>query len=286
MREYTAREYEALFGIPAGEHEPRDMRNLGVKWYRTAVIKAGDMIELESYPVWRTKAQGSQAREAKQKSKAAQKAVNERNLIKRIIRRANASFTREDIFITLTYAGEAPGAEQAAKDIREYIKAVRKWRRRCGMPEMQYIYVIEFDDGTGTRKRIHHHVLMTGMDRDAAEALWEKGRANSKRLKPDDQGLEGVVRYMLKAKRTTRRCQCSQNITEPEVRVMDKRVSARKVESMAMGLPAVAREVFERICKGYALVDCAVKLSEFVTGAYVYAKMRKRKQEEGSREKR
>lgn len=279
MQIYSARAYEALFDAPAGDRAPEDLRSGRVKWYRTATIKAGPIVEIESYPLWHTKAEASRAREVKKKTRAAQQIVNERNLIKRTIRRANASFTGRDLFITLTYAGEVPDEEQARKDIRNYIKRVRTWRRRHGLPEMQYIHVIEFDDGSGKRKRIHFHMLMTGMDRDAAEKLWEKGRANSKRLQPDERGLERVVRYMLKAKRSTRRCTCSRNITEPTVTVSDKRMSARKVERLALGLPEVARDVLERMYKGYEYLDCDVKLSEFVAGAYVYAKMRRRDRE-------
>ena len=37
---------------------------------------------------------------------------------------------------------------------------------------MKYAYVIEFGGKDGRRKRVHHHVIMSGMDRDKAEALW------------------------------------------------------------------------------------------------------------------
>lgn len=275
MRTISAAAYEALFSEQTPEQSLDDLRHKQVAGYRTKAIRAGDMLECEIYPILRWGAVSERARKAKKKSREAQARLNAQNAIKRTIRRANASFTDKDLFITLTYATGAPNESQARNDIQLYIRRLRGWRMARGLPEMQYIYSMEFDED-GTAKRAHHHILMTGMDRDAAERLWRQGRCNSRRLQPGEQGLAEIVRYMTKSKRGRRHVVCSRNITEPVVTSSDRKVSRRKVERVAMTLPPVAAEVFERAYPEYRLVDIIIKRSDYIPGAYLYVTMARR----------
>ena len=77
------------------------------------------------------------------------------------------------------------------------------------MDDLKYIYVIEFENGEGRKKtRVHHHVIMSGMNRDAAERLWTNGWANTRRLQPDEYGLEAPARYIVKDPKGKKAVEC------------------------------------------------------------------------------
>ena len=187
---YNSAKYEFLFDL-SGENTERAFdrfRHRNVFRYRTRTIKAGNVLEVEIFPIWNTQ---NEVREAKKHTtREAQKNLNDKNAKKKFIRKINANFTEEDLCVTLTYSnGFVPDEEQARRDIRNYLRRVREYRRKNGLPELKYAYVIEFGGKDGRRKRVHHHVIMSGMDRDKAEALWNgRGYANARRLQPDDYG--------------------------------------------------------------------------------------------------
>lgn len=272
-------EFEELFTQPTGEETLDNLResHRRVKKYRTKTIKAEDMLYCEMYPICERR-ETARARTAK-KTSMAQKNVNDRNAKKKAIILANANFTHDDLFLTLTLSGKAPGEAEARRIMRNYIARVKRYRKREKLPPMKYLYVIEFEDGDGKRKRIHYHLLMSGMDRDAAEKLWGLGWANTRRLQKNENGLEAIVRYMMKSKCTTRRYACSKNLVMPEPRISDRRFSKRKVERLAELVETWQRETFERAYPGYTLSKCEVKRSEFMAGAYIYATMRREKGE-------
>jgi hypothetical protein len=114
------------------------------------------------------------------------------------------------------------------------------------------------------------------MDRDEAERLWGKGWANCKRLQPDEYGLEAVARYMIKNPKGNKRWCASKNLVEPREYIADKKLSRRRVEQMAREVEDAPRAIFEKLFPEYAFTDCTVKRSEFVAGAYVYARMRRK----------
>lgn len=275
----SAEKYEYLFTSPGGElsdQEIEELRHDHVARYRTKTIRAGEILECEIYPVWNCNSEIRKARAEAKKSSAAQRAVNDRNARRKLERKINANFGRGDISITLTYRGEVPDIEQARRDIRNYLRRVSRLRKRLGLPELKYIYVIEYDPGDGGRrkKRVHHHVIMSGMDRDKAEELWGKGYANADRLQPDqDHGLAALANYIVKDPRGAKRWCCSRNLVEPVITTADHKMGKRKAERLARDVEAEAREIFGRAHKGYRLVECEVKRSSIVAGVYIRAKM-------------
>lgn len=164
---------------------------------------------------------GSGSRE-KENVPRSTKNLNDKNAKKKLIRKINANFTKADIWVTLTYKNGVPDEEQARKDIRNYLRRVREWRRKRGMTELKYVYVIEYGGKDGRRKRVHHHVVMSGMDRSAAEELWNgKGWANAKKLQPDEYGLEALARYVTKEANGGKRWCASRNLSEPKETTAD-----------------------------------------------------------------
>ena len=275
----SAEKYEYLFTSPGGElsdQEIEELRHDHVARYRTKTIRAGEILECEIYPIWACNSEIRKARAEAKKSSAAQRAVNDRNARRKLERKINANFGRGDISITLTYRGEVPDIEQARRDIQNYIRRIKRYRQKMGLPELKYIYVIEYDPGDGGRrkKRVHHHVIMSGMDRDKAEELWGKGYANADRLQPDqDHGLAALANYIVKDPRGAKRWCCSRNLVEPVITTADHKMGKRKAERLARDVEAEAREIFGRAHKGYRLVECEVKRSSIVAGVYIRAKM-------------
>lgn len=289
---YSSEHYVDIFNKAfedSTEERIESLRNKNILFYRIRRTISGDMLELEIYPVWSNKAEVRKAKTGME-SRKAQKNLNDKNAKKKLIRKINCNFTEEDLMLTLTYKGNAPDEAQARKDIQNFIRRIREFRRKNNLPELKYIYVIEFETEGVKKKKIHHHVIMNSMDRDIVEKIWEKGYANSKRLQPDEFGLEGIARYISKDPKGTKRWSASKNLLEPKVKDFDDKIKRRQVNKLAMNL-SDAKALFEKICKGYLFNDVEVKFSDFVSGAYLYTRMRaapgtiaKNKKAKGKRE--
>jgi hypothetical protein len=67
-------------------------------------------------------------------SREVQRKLNAKNSQKRLTRLMNANFTDGDLIMTLTYAdGCYPTPERARKDMTNYIKRVRTYRKKQGL---------------------------------------------------------------------------------------------------------------------------------------------------------
>lgn len=284
---YSGENYEYLFDVSEEitKNAFATLKHDNVALYRTKTVKAGNMLEVEIYPIWSTRAEAVRAK--KRTSREAQKNLNDKNAKKKLIRKINANFTKADIWVTLTYKNGVPDEEQARKDIRNYLRRVREWRRKRGMTELKYVYVIEYGGKDGRRKRVHHHVVMSGMDRSAAEELWNgKGWANARKLQPDEYGLEALARYVTKEANGGKRWCASRNLAEPKETTADTKISKRRVEKMATDFEGAPALIFEKLFPAYDFTDCEVKRSNFVAGAYIYARMRRRQDEKPKKKRR
>jgi hypothetical protein len=142
---YSSGFYEYLFDAECGTAATvRDLlRHADVSNYRTRTIYSGDILEVEAYPIWRTQ---SELRKAKEhESREAQKNLNAKNARKKLVRKINANFTADDLCVTLTYKGDPPNEATARRDMQNYIRRVRNYRSRNGLPELKYVYVIEYE---------------------------------------------------------------------------------------------------------------------------------------------
>ena len=272
---YSSRDYECLFDVENEITIADLLRHDDVLRYRTKTITSGKMVECEIYPIWKN---GSEVKKARNcRTPEAQKNVNDRNAKKKLIRKLNTNFTESDVACHMTYARETPDLEQARKDMQNYIRRIRDYRKKNNMPELKYVYVIEYDDGTtgNTTKRIHQHLVMSGMDRDIAEHMWTLGRANCDRLQPDEYGLEAVARYMIKDPKGKKRWSGSKNLDIPIETIADHKVTVRQVERIATQMETSAGMIFGSKFPQCNILNIEVKRSDHVAGAYVYAKMSK-----------
>ena len=286
LRRYNDYSYEEIYnesvlGSQSIEEKIEELRSSKVKYkYVVKTIKSGDMIESEIYPVYERKNDTPRVDKEKD-SKDSQKNLNDRNARKKIVRLVNANFGKNSLALTLTYQDKyLPTESQAKKDVKNYIRRLKTYLKKNNLPELKYIYVIEFVDEEEQHKskkiRVHHHVIINSMDRDIAEDLWAKGRAEAKRLEPDDFGLEGIARYMLKLQKGSKRWYASRNLKKPEVYRAVTKLTRRKAENMARNQNEL-QSLFESLYSNkYQFNDCKTFLSDITGGFYLYCRMRKK----------
>lgn len=270
----------------AAEHRREIMEDLlkhdRVLVYRTKRIKAGRHLYMHTYPVYIHREDTVRAKRMRETGQT-QARYNARRSAEWLVCLVQENFGSNDIWITLTYPGAQPEAqppseEQARKDIKNYIKRVNRWREKHGMGKARYVYVIEWEDD-GEAKRVHHHVIMSGMDRETAETIWGAGRTNAARLQPDDAGLEALARYITKGTdraKHSKRWGASKGLKKPKITTADKKISKRQMARMAAGGEDAAREAMARIETGYDLKEITIKRSDYMPGAYMYAMLQRR----------
>ena len=253
---------------------PTEIR-VGRMGYRTRTIKAGPRLEVEIFPIFGREDAG-RARAAKQNVTPEKvQRLNEERSKRRLVQLADANFTDQDIHLTLTYR-QAPEYEQAQRDVKNFLRTVKRKREQRGMEPLKYIYTIEGDDD-GTRERIHVHMLMSGgVDRQELEEIWARGYANADRLQPNENGLEAIARYITKQQKNRRKWCRSRNLKQPKQRTSDSKVSNARVKRLAVDFPNEAKGIMEKLYPGYLHVQTILRYSDAVDGAYIRCVMRQR----------
>jgi len=179
--------------------------------YKTEYF-SGDVYEAEIYFSPRVAGKNIPRGKNQNLSSEQQLERNLRNAQKKLSRLINTNFGFGDIFITLTYA-EEPEETGAQKMMKKYIRRIRNLRRKNGVPELKYIAVTESGD-----KRIHHHIIMSRLDYEAAIGLWDHGRVIISRM---DQEVDytGLAHYITKdtRKQSGKRWSQSKNLDKPKV---------------------------------------------------------------------
>jgi len=244
--------------------------------YREKKIYSGKFLEVEIYPISdkeKKKPRGKKIKESLPK----QKNLNNKNAKKHLIRLLNTNFTDEDLVLHLTYSNEnlPKNEEEARRDVTNYLRRIKHYRKKNNLPPLKYIAVIEYKEPEGKKKgiRIHHHIVMNKMDRDIAEKLWGKGRANADRLQADEYGYEALARYISKDPKGSKRWTQSKNLKQPIIKINDSRYSRKKIEQLASS--PEDRFLFEKLYPGYIFTSCEVEQNDITPGKYIYIKMRK-----------
>lgn len=247
--------------------------------YREKRIYSGNMLEIEIYPI--SKVEQTMPRKKKGKeSSLKQRNLNDKNAKKHLIRLTNNNFTDDDISGHYTYDKEhlPKTPEEAKRILINYLRRINHYRKKECLPPLKYIAVTEYHnpDLKDKRKRIriHHHIIMSGMNRDIAEKLWGQGRANCDRLQENEFGYEGLARYLAKDPQGSKRWTQSKNLKQPTIKINDYKFSKKKTEQLAMFLED--RELFEKLYPGYTYTECKAKLNDVTANTQIYIKMRKK----------
>ena len=268
--------WDLMNGAAGGNIRKETSLRVGQMGYRTRTTVAGPRLEAEVYPVFGRSTEAFLRRAKKTNvTTERQQRLNHERSVRHLIQLVDGNFTAQDIHLTLTYS-QAPTYERAQKDMRNFLLKVKRIREKRGMSPLKYIYTIEGDED-GTKQRIHIHLLMNGdMDRDELEKIWAKGYANADRLRPDENGLEAIARYLVKQQRNRRKWCASRNLKQPKSRTSDSRLSNARVKRIAFDIQGEAKEQMEKVYPGYQFVKCTVRFSDVVNGAYIRCVMRKK----------
>lgn len=159
------------------------------------------------------------------KSTIKQIMINEKNAINKVARKINANFGKGDIFLTLTYEGHVPKYEQAKKDLVNFLRRVKYYRKKHGMPPLKYIGTTEYQD-----TRAHHHIIMSAMSLDVISSLWKLGGAYITKLYSRE--YSGLAKYISKEPRRksyARRWTGSRNLKAPVIEATVIKDGSRRI---------------------------------------------------------
>lgn len=287
MRKRVPREYEELFCV--GELTEMEKRLYGGDPYRervggmhycTKTEKAGDTLVLTVYPILGRSDRAKAEAARKAMSRERQTRYNRERARRRLALLMDANFGKNDLHVTLTYRGTPPDYEQARKDVRNYLRAVKRMREKAGLPEMKYIYVLEEEGADGEKRRIHVHLMMTGgISREALEEKWGRGYANCDRLQPEEgNGLMELARYFTKLEQEKHRraWSASKNLRQPRTTVSRTRMSNARVRRLCQEMPGNAAEIMGKLYPAYKLGAVEPYVSDWIPGVYLRIRMRRR----------
>lgn len=235
----------------------------------------GNYLEVEIYPISKIEQRKSRSRKKKE-SRKEQKNLNDKNARKNLRRRIHANFSNKDIFLSLSYNNKflPESEEEAIRHRNNFIRRVKSYRKKHGMEELKYIAVLEYREATEDKRtstRIHHHVIISGMDRDVLESLWGRGTANASRLQPNELGFEALANYLSKDPKGKKRWSQSRNIVIPMPMINDYKYSKRKVYDMARS----QGEDFEKLYPGFICCTYEVVVNEVDGRVYICLRMKK-----------
>lgn len=304
-----ASKYEILYDLPQGEYSDKSVGAI-----RTKTIRAGDSLEVEAFPLINADPVGRRALESEMKKRgtsAAQAKLNLENSRKKARRLLETNFTHGDIVLHPTYdygfvnrsfaniddirrewrlLGYPEDEAEAETMIRNFIRRLKRRVKRKGgsLKDFKYIYVIEStcepldEDQNALPAHYHYHMVISSLGVltiDDINELWQYGRNGAQLLDFRFNGLEALAKYIVKQPRRRshyRKYRTSKNLQQPDIRVSDRKISRRRAALVARDVQADAKIIFESLYPDYALEDCTVKYSDFVAGAYIYARMRRR----------
>lgn len=153
--------------------------------------------------------------------------VNEKNAIQRLTWLIANNFDRDDIRVDLTYAGDAPDAKRAYKDLTNFIAKLKRRYAKLGK-ELKWVATTEMDG-----HRIHHHVLINnvGLGRKELDEIWPFATLTYRSFRYYDGAYDDAARvanYFVKETRETycradavqkQRYRASRNLVPPKIKV-------------------------------------------------------------------
>lgn len=257
--------------------------------YALKEIRAGEQLEIEIYPEFFKKSDIPPEGRIKRDNSRAQKNLNDKNARKYVERLINENFkTHRDIWATFTYAdGQEPGSmKEAIKNMGNFIRRINKKRKKRGLPNARYVYIIEYNPED--KIRWHHHLIIDGeLPMDILEAEWKKGnRNNVRKIDKDEYGLAGIAHYITKdkhRKKSQRRWNCSKNLKKPHIRKVYSKPLNKKgnyrgikrfVDEFVKDHQKIRTQV-EKWYPEYIFTDSGVYYNDFNGLFYVKARMRK-----------
>ena len=280
-KKYTDKEYdyESLYDTPINQLEEKEIENLlrtnSIDHHYVAkTISAGNMFEVELYPIFNKK--DFQEFKVKRKSRKAQKNLNDRNSRKQFIRLINSNFTKDDYIMHLTYSNEnlPPSIEDAEKEVYKLIRKINYRRKKKKLQNAKYIYVTEYD--LQKKIRVHHHLIIDGgIDRKVMKDLWTNGiRTKVEELEPDEYELSGLANYLSKDPKGKKRWKSSKGLKQPRERKSYTSFS-KKIRNMIADDTNVSIYMNSNY-KSKTYLDHEIRYNKVNHMYYIYVRMRKK----------
>ena len=271
---------------------------------REKKIDCGDYREVDVIPRTDNAEKAVKGKRGKKKkvTEPKQRDLNEKNSKRYLVQLANGNFGIGDIHITLTYNSTClPGNEEEAEVVvKNYLRRIAYRRIKLGLEPLKYILVTEYGYEKDGDKliRIHHHIIMNGgMPRDDMELMWTMERinwkkaqtdqeyrksikligwANADRLQVNENGIEGLCKYITKNPKGKKRWSSSRNLERPvQHPPADSKYSRRQIENAAKSNDC-GRAFFEKQFPDYDIKEIKVEYYE-QTGWHIYMKMWRKK---------
>lgn len=243
--------------------------------YREKYYVCGDYLEAHIFPVYRK----SISRRKKSKpSRECQQKLNDISAENKCIRIVHANFSYKDMKIDLTYdnAHVPISDEKAAKELENFLRRLKRYRSKLGLPELKYISVTEKGKRTG---RYHHHLIIKGgLTPQEIVELWGRGYVRTDALQFNEDGIADLVRYILKKPAISKKgWNSSKNLIHPHPKERDGRLSARKIRELAKDTQN--NREYEKYYDGYYFSGANVVFNDTNGGVYIYARFYKKEAE-------
>ena len=254
--------------------------------YTTATIKAGNQLEVEIYPSFK-KDIPEMIRRYKQKKRSGtsenQKNVNDRNSKKKLIRLIHENFYTGDYWCTLTFKDEPEDLETAEKLSKNFFRRINRARKKKGLENAKYVYVIE--EGTYGTERFHLHMIMdNGLSKEEVEQKWGLGLVNIRTLNYyKEENFIGVCKYMMKDEETYKRTafrlkgkrrwgSSKGNLVIPKPSKNRTKMSKKKVMNMVLHQDGIG-EKLERDYPNYQFKEVEIRYNDWNGLFYIYARL-------------
>ncbi len=189
---------------------------------------------------YHSKKEGKRAKKGKPTSEA-QKKVNARQAEKKLIRKINANFTPDDLYLTLSYKPEEKpkDREEMRKHMENFLRRIRRIYKKAEKV-LKYIWVAEI----GSRGAMHFHIILSGIEVSKIRKAWTFGHVNFQYMW-DDGNYKRLAEYFVKYSEKTmgteeelqgKRWNGSKNlITPPEKKTV---IRSKDHYSMTIEVPA------------------------------------------------
>lgn len=249
-------------------------------------IFSGKILEAEFYPVTADGRHYSRGRK-KKISKAAQQKINGKNARKKLHRLIEENFKEEqDYYCTFTYAdAEMPNSYEACKrDLANFFRRLRRMRGKAGLPELRYIYVIEFAVRKRTgQARFHIHMVISGgLPRKDIKKCWGKGEIKKvEELQAGERGFERLANYLCKEwdnallPESRKRYTPSRNLKQPTEKRRDGVFKPRFLEKLCKQYIDDSA-YWENRYRGYSFVSATPEYNEDYGTWYLSVFLKKR----------
>lgn len=266
------------------------------RWYREQIVDQRKIVNLkrDTSLVFRTidlfEPTPKQLREKRSKknkfTEPKQKKLNTKRRVKYFKALVHCNFDQDDYIMHKTFNREIT-PDEADKLWRNALERINRKRKKLGLGNARYILVMEGD--RDSEKRVHFHIIIDGdLHRDILEEIWEKdGIINIDRLKFNEEGITGLLKYITKEKANedledleedeedgnSKAWRSSRGLVKPKPQVRDCKITKKQVMEWIRNHPS-EREI-EQLYPGWICTLIQKSYCQEFDKAYMTIEMRR-----------